>query len=69
MRVCINFPSSVHLAPPEKVYAKTMEILAHGGRSGHLQIQISENVPPGMWAKSFPQIVKAIADFGPACKT
>ena len=64
MRVCVNFPSSVHLAPPEKVYARTMEILEQGGRSGRLQIQISENVPPGVWARSFPQIVQAINDFG-----
>jgi hypothetical protein len=63
MRVCINFPSSVHLAPPEKVYAQTMEILEQGGNSGRLQIQISENVPPGAWVRTFPQIVQAINDF------
>ena len=67
MRVCINFPSSVHLSSPESVYRQTMEILEQGGRQGRLQIQISENVPPGVWAESFPQIVQAIADFGPAC--
>ena len=32
--------------------------------SGRLQIQITENVPPGVWKKSFPQIVRAINDFG-----
>jgi hypothetical protein len=68
MIVCINFPSSVHLLEPEAIYAKTMEILEEGGRQGRLQIQISENVPPGAWRKSFPQIAKAIADFGPACR-
>lgn len=67
MRVCINFPSSVHLRPPDDVYAHTMRILEEGGRRGRLQIQISENVPPGLWKNSFPQIVRAIADFGPAC--
>jgi len=68
MRVCINFPSSVHLASPEKVYEHTMEILAQGGRTGRLQIQISENVPPGLWKRSYPQIVRAIRDFGAACR-
>jgi len=65
MRLFLNFPSSVHLAPPEKVYAKAMEILQEAGHTGRLQIQISENVPPGVWRSSYPQIVRAIADFGP----
>ena len=65
MRLCINFPSSVHLRPPEDIYRHTMQILDEGGHSGRLQIQISENVLPGTWRTSFPQIVQAIGDFGP----
>jgi len=64
MRVFLNFPSSVHLAPPEKIYAAAMEILEQAGHSGRLAIQISENVPPGGWRKSYPEIVRAILDFG-----
>ncbi len=64
MRVCLNFPSSVHLRNEDQIYAEARKILDEGGHSGRLQIQISENVPPGMWKKSFPQIVKAIRDFG-----
>jgi len=63
MRVAINFPSSVHLRPAEEVYAAAREILEQGGHSGRLQIQISENMPPGAWRKSFPQIAEAIEDF------
>jgi len=63
MRLGINFPSSVHLLPANEVYEHAIEILKQGGRSGRLQIQISENVPPGMWRTSFPQIVNAIQDF------
>ena len=66
MRLGVNFPSSVHLGTEEVIYAKTMELLEQGGLSGRLQIQISENVPPGMWRKSYPQIVNAIDDFGEA---
>ena len=66
MRIGVNFPSSVHLAPPEDVYRMAMRLLEEGGRAGRLQIQISENVPPGMWRNSYPQIVRAIRDFGPA---
>lgn len=63
MRVGINFPSSLHLAKPEEVYNKTIEILQEGAPSGRLQIQISENVPPDAWRTSFPAIVKAIRDY------
>jgi len=65
MRVCINYPSSVHLKSADEIYNATMEILEQGGHSGRLQIQISENMPPNAWRKSYPQIVKAIQDFGP----
>jgi len=64
MRLLVNFPSSVHIQPPEQVYQRAMEILEEGGHTGRLQIQISENVPPGVWRSSFPQIVRAIRDFG-----
>jgi len=64
MRLLVNFPSSVHLADPETIYNKAREILEQGGHTGQLQIQISENMPPNTWQKSFPEIVRAIEDFG-----
>ena len=63
-RVWVNFPSSVHLKTPEGIYDQAGEILEQAGHTGRLQIQISENVPPGGWKKSFPEIVRAIRDFG-----
>jgi len=63
MRLLVNFPSSVHMAAPERVYEQTMQMLEEGGQSGRLQIQVSENVPPGVWRNSYPQIVRAIADY------
>lgn len=63
LRVFVNYPSSVHIAEPSVIYAKTMEILEQAGRSGRLQIQVSENVPRFAWRQSYSQIVKAIADF------
>ena len=64
MRVWVNYPSSVHLQPAQAIYDQAMEILQQAGHTGRLQIQISENVPPGGWRKSFPEIVRAIRDFG-----
>ncbi len=64
MRLFLNFPSSVHMEDEKTIYKKAMEILNEVGHTGRLQIQISENVPPGYWKKSYPQIIKAINDFG-----
>jgi len=66
MRLFVNFPSSVHLAEPEGVYAQALEILEQAGASGQLQIQVSENPPAGAWRHSYPAIVKAIRDFAEA---
>ncbi len=63
-RLFINFPSSVHLQPPEQIYAHAIDILETGGHTGRLQIQISENVPPFAWRTSLPEIVRAVNDFG-----
>ncbi len=65
MAILVNFPSSVHLKSPKEIYDQAGEILEQGGHTGRLQIQISENMPPGAWRKSFPEIVRAIRDFGP----
>ena len=64
MHLLVNFPSSVHLEPPERIYETATEILEDGAHGGKLQIQISENVPPERWRVSFPEIVRAIDDFG-----
>ncbi len=59
----MNFPSSVHLRSPDEIRAVTRDILAAAGSSGRLQIQISENVPPGVWRTSIPAIVETIREF------
>jgi hypothetical protein len=64
MRVGVNFPSSVHLATSQVIRETAEQILAEAGHTGRLQIQISENVPPGVWQKSFPIIASVIQDFG-----
>ena len=64
MRLLVNFPSSVHLADSKVIYKQAQEILSQGGHTGRLQIQISENMPPDVWQESFPQILRAVEDFG-----
>lgn len=63
-RLLVNFPSSIHLAPPAEIRATADEILAAAGHTGRLQIQISENVPLNVWRTSFPIIAEAIEAFG-----
>jgi hypothetical protein len=60
----MNFPSSVHLRSAEEIRAVTRDILAAGGATGRLQIQLSENVPPRVWRTSVPAIVETIKEFG-----
>ena len=63
-RLFVNFPSSVHLRDPEEIRAEAMAILDQAGNSGRMWIQISENVPPDVWRTSYPQIIRAVRDFG-----
>jgi hypothetical protein len=63
-RLFINFPSSVHLRPADQVRAEAENILAAAGHTGRLQIQLSENVPYGVWRTSLPAIAGAIEAFG-----
>jgi len=62
--VWANFPSSVHLNNKDAIYNKAMDLLTEGGHTRRFWIQISEDVPPGIWRKSFPPIIQAIEDFG-----
>ena len=64
MRLWVNFPSSVHLCPYDGVRAEAEAILAAGGHTGRLQIQISENVPHQVWRTSLPAIADAVDAFG-----
>jgi hypothetical protein len=63
-RLWVNFPSSVHLRPYEGVRAEAEAILAAGGHTGRLQIQVSENVPHRVWRTSLRAIADAIDAFG-----
>ena len=61
--VWANFPSSVHLQPPEAITETARRLLEEGGRSGRFWIQLSENLPPGRWRTSIPAINRAIDEF------
>ena len=64
MMVWANFPSSVHLREPAEIRRVAEELLEEGGHTRRFWIQISEDMPPEAWRKSFPEIIGAIRDFG-----
>jgi hypothetical protein len=64
MRLWVNFPSSCHLRDYAGVRAVAERILAEDGRSGLLQIQVSENVPRGRWRTSYRAIADAVDAWG-----
>jgi len=64
MRMFANFPSSMHLAAPEAIRRRADEILAEAGHSGRLVLAITENMPPGAWRTSYPEIIAAVRQFG-----
>ena len=64
MRLWVNYPSSLHIQPYERVRAEAEAILAAAGHTGRLQIQISENVPLDVWHTSFNAIADAVEAFG-----
>ncbi len=59
-----NFPSSVHLRQPPEIRRVADELLAQGGHSKRFWIQLSEDMPPGAWRTSMPEILAAVRDFG-----
>jgi len=63
MRLWVNFPSSCHLRGYEGARAVAEQILEEDGRSGLLQIQVSENVPRDAWRESYRAIADAIDAF------
>lgn len=64
MQLAINYPSSVHLYAPEDVRQVTRDLLAQGGNTGRLMIQLSENVPPYRWRITLPIIMEEILAHG-----
>jgi hypothetical protein len=60
----INFPSSGHIDPPEKVEETTRQILRESSPGGKFLIGITEAFPPDRWQASFSAISKVINEDG-----
>lgn len=53
----INFPSALHLEPPDVVAAHTLQILKDAAPGDRFIVGITENVPENCWRQSFRAIL------------
>jgi hypothetical protein len=64
MRLAFNFPSSVHLRPAAEIRDCARRLLSDGAATGRVQLQISENMPPGAWRWNVPLLIEAVERWG-----
>jgi hypothetical protein len=60
----INFPSPVHLDPPESIRACVREILKSAAPGQRFLFGITEDIPDGVWDVSLPAISAALQEYG-----
>jgi uroporphyrinogen-III decarboxylase len=58
----INFPSSLHLAPRQRIQQETRRILREAAPGRGLIVGITENIPDSAWPTSLPAIAEALAE-------
>jgi hypothetical protein len=56
----INFPSAVHLSPPDVIDQTTQELLQDAAPGDRFIIGVTENVPESCWRQSFRVILDTI---------
>ena len=60
----INFPSSLHLSPPEGIEAETRKLLREAAPGDRFIVGITENVPESCWRESFTTILRTCNEHG-----
>lgn len=60
----LNFPSSLHLAPADKIYETACDLIAQNGEAHRFIMGITEDVPEDRWQESFLAINRACRDCG-----
>ena len=62
--IWINFPSPVHLFPPEQVAEHTRRILRAAAPGDRFLFGITEDIPDGVWQVSLPIIAEVLQQEG-----
>ena len=60
----INFPSSVHIQPPDVVARTTRQLLKEAAPGDRFIMGITENVPENCWRESFAAILNTCNEYG-----
>ena len=60
----INFPSAMHLEPPERIQACVCQLLAAAAPGQRFLFGITEDIPDGAWDVSLPVISAALQEYG-----
>ncbi len=60
----INFPSSLHLEPPDVIADTTRQLLKQAAPGDRFIMGITENVPDDRWRESFAAILETCNEFG-----
>jgi len=60
----INFPSPMHLEPPERIRDCVRQILAATAPGQRFLFGITEDIPDGVWDVSLPVISAALQEYG-----
>jgi len=62
--IWINFPSALHLEPPEKIRTHVRDILKAVAPGDRFLFGITEDIPDGVWDVSLPAISAALREYG-----
>jgi len=62
--ISINFPSSIHLAPREKITEAALDLLRQAGDGRAIHFGITEDVPEDRWPESLDAIADALNEYG-----
>ena len=62
--IWINFPSPLHLKPPEQIEVYVCEILKAAAPGNKFLFGITEDIPDGVWQVSLPAISTALQKYG-----
>jgi hypothetical protein len=58
----INYPSSLHLAPPERIREATLRLVSEAATGTRFIVGITEDIPDPAWRTSLPAIAGALAE-------
>lgn len=60
----LNFPSSMHWAPPEEIKACTRQLIDEAAPGDGFLIGVTENIPAQVWERSLTAITETVNEYG-----